>query len=163
MTEKNPFLNHPVRLRGTGMDTRERKAIRKGLRTLHTLEIMAVNIYRYQISGKHPDLSPHLIAAMENEMGHVRDFTVKLMEYGMRPSPIRWTYWIVGWVIGTGSRLMGRTRTLKTGVWVEQKAVNHYQELLDTIDWDADTRPIVEKDQEDERHHIAMWQNLLQH
>jgi demethoxyubiquinone hydroxylase (CLK1/Coq7/Cat5 family) len=161
MAEQNPFLNHKVRLRGAGMDPKRLKAIHSGLRTLHTLEIMAVNIYRYQISKKHADLRPHHIAAMQNEMRHVEDFIVKLLEYGMTPSPIRWTYWIVGFCFGFGSRILGRTAILKTGIWVETKAVHHYQELLDTIDWDEDTRPIVAKNQQDERHHIALWESLL--
>ncbi|NQT26054.1 demethoxyubiquinone hydroxylase family protein [candidate division KSB1 bacterium] len=143
------------------MNKKQLKEIHNGLRTLHTLEIMAVNIYKYQISNKNVDLKPHLIAAMQNEMRHVEDFIVKLLEYGMKPSPIRWAYWIVGLCFGFGSRILGRQQILKTGIWVEKKAVHHYQELLDTIDWDEDTRPIVAKNQEDERHHIALWQSLL--
>lgn len=161
MSEQNPFANHSIKLRGESMDRKRLRMIRKGLRTLHTLEIMAVNIYRYQITSKFPDLTAHLIAAMENEMRHVRDFIVKLLEYGMSPSPIRWAYWIVGFCFGFGSRILGKRMILQTGIWVETKAVHHYQELLDTIEWDEDTRPIVERDQEDERHHIALWESLL--
>lgn len=98
---------------------------------------------------------------MQNEMGHVQDFIVKLLEYGMKPSPIQWAYWIVGFLFGFGSRVLGRTRILKTGVWAEAKAVDHYQELLDAIEWDEDTLPIVVRDQEDERHHMALWKSLL--
>ena len=51
---------------------------------------------------------------------------------------------------------------LKTGIWVESKAVQHYAELLDTIDWDEDTRRIIEKDQADEDGHISRWKTLLE-
>jgi len=64
-------------------------------------------------------------------------------------------------VFGFSSRLMGKKRILKTGIWVETKAVKHYKELLETIEWDEDTRRIVEKDQADEHGHIARWQAHL--
>ena len=102
-----------------------------------------------------------LIAAMQNEMGHVEDFLVKLLEYGFKPAWTRWAYWLVGWFFGFGSRILGRRWILKTGVWVEAKAVHHYSELLETIEWDEDTRPIIEKDQQDERHHIQLWESLM--
>ncbi|HDQ44954.1 MAG TPA: hypothetical protein ENN17_05560 [bacterium] len=142
------------------MSRQRLRAIRKGLRTLHTLEVMAVQIYRFQATGGSLDLRPHLIAAMQNEMRHVEDFLVKLLEYGFRPAWNRWMYWLVGWFFGYGSRILGREHILKTGIWVEDKAVHHYGELLETVEWDEDTRPIVEKDREDERHHIRLWQSL---
>ena len=43
-----------------------------------------------------------------NEMTHLQDFRVKLFEYGWKPSKARWAYWIVGFVFGFFSRLMGR-------------------------------------------------------
>jgi demethoxyubiquinone hydroxylase (CLK1/Coq7/Cat5 family) len=149
-------------MRGTGTEPAKLKAIKKGLLTLHTLELMAITIYRFQITRKSNELNRHLIAAMCNEMTHYQDFQVKLYEYGFRPGIFRWTYWIVGFTFGFLSRIMGTTATLKTGIWVETKAVNHYTELLDTIDWDQDTRRIIEKDQADEYGHINNWKKLLQ-
>ncbi|MCE5252091.1 demethoxyubiquinone hydroxylase family protein [bacterium] len=150
-----------IRLRGEGMPPSRLKGIKKGLRTLHTLELMAVTIYRFQITGEVGELNRQLIAAMCNEMTHFQDFQVKLYEYGWKPSIIRWVYWIVGFYFGFFSRLMGRTAILRTGIWVETKAVHHYDELLGTIDWDEDTRKIVEKDQSDEYGHITMWKSFL--
>jgi ubiquinone biosynthesis monooxygenase Coq7 len=99
---------------------------------------------------------------MCNEMTHYQDFQVKLYEYSFKPSIIRWAYWMVGFTFGFGSRLLGRRMILKTGIWVETKAVNHYAELLDTIDWDEETRKIIEKDQADEYGHINRWRNLFE-
>jgi len=98
---------------------------------------------------------------MCNEMTHYQDFQVKLYEFGFKPSLIRWTYWIVGFIFGFGSRTLGKKAILKTGIWVETKAVQHYAELLETIDWDEDTRRIIEKDQADEDGHINKWRTLL--
>ena len=149
-------------LRGQGMSQSRLSAIKKGLRTLHTLELMASNIYRFQITKKATELNSQLIAAMCNEMTHYQDFTVKLYEYGFRPSCLRWAFWLVGFSFGLASRLIGKRAILKTGIWVESKAVTHYAELLEKIEWDEDTRHVVEKDQADEDGHISRWRKHLE-
>ena len=156
------LLNENIRKRGHGMTSSRLKAIRNGLRTLHTLELMAVTIYRFQSRSEPDELNRQLIAAMANEMTHYQDFQVKLYEYGFTPNPFRWSYWIVGFIFGFFSRLAGRKQILKTGIWVESKAVHHYAELLETIEWDDDTQRIIEKDQADEQAHINRWKTFLE-
>ena len=121
-------------MRGEGFDPQRLRAIRKGLRTLHTLELMAQTIYKFQITKKRNDVNRQLIAAMCNEMGHYQDFQIKLYEYGFRPSVIRWAFWLVGFAFGFGSRILGKKAVFKTGIWVESKAVHHYAELLEAIE-----------------------------
>jgi len=157
-----PQLKHDdFKMRGRDMEPARLKAVKKGLLTLHTLELMATTIYRFQITRENSELNRQLIAAMCNEMTHYQDFQVKLYEFGFKPSLIRWTYWIVGFIFGFGSRTFGKKAILKTGIWVETKAVQHYAELLETIDWDEDTRRVIEKDQADEDGHINKWRALL--
>ena len=151
-----------IKLRGQGMSSSRLKGIRRGLVTFHTLETMAVTIYQFQIMKKPSEYNRQLVAAMCNEMTHLQDFQAKLFEYGFRPSIFRWAYWLVGFTFGFFSRLMGIKATLKTDIWAETKAVNHYGELLRTIDWDEDTRKMIEKNQADEYGHVKAWQNLLQ-
>ena len=150
------------KMRGGQMERGRLEAIKKGLLALHTLELMATTIYRFQITSEDCELNRQLVAAMCNEMTHYQDFQVKLYEFGLRPSLFRWAYWIVGFVFGFGSRILGKARILKTGIWVETKAVHHYAELLDKIDWDDDTRKVIEKDQADEHGHISKWKTLLE-
>ena len=123
---------------------------------------MAITIYRFQVSKEDTEHNRQLIAAMCNEMTHYQDFQVKLYEYGFRPSPIRWAFGIVGFMFGSCSRILGKKAILKTGIWVEAKAVGHYAELLETIDWDGDTRKVVQKNQADENGHINRWKKLLE-
>ena len=156
------LCNADVKLRGGDMPAARLKAINNGLLTLHTLELMAANIYKFQVTKEPNELNRQLIAAMCNEMTHYQDFQTKLLEYGFRPSILRWAYWIVGFVFGFGSRLLGRKAILKTGIWVETKAVQHYAELLSSIDWDDETRRVIEKDQADEDGHIGRWKSMLQ-
>ena len=151
-----------VALRGQGFSPERLAAIRKGLTTLHTLELMAQTIYKFQITKKPSELNRKLIAAMCNEMTHYQDFQVKLYEYNFRPSILRAAFWMVGFVFGFTSRLRGQKAILKTGIWVETKAVHHYAELLSTIEWDDDTRAIIEKDQADEDGHVDSWKKLLE-
>lgn len=150
------------KLRGQGYAPERLAAIRKALRTLHTLELMAQTIYRFQITRGRSDMNRQLIAAMCNEMGHYQDFQIKLYEYGFPPSILRPAYWIVGFVFGFGSRLLGAKAVLKTGIWVESKAVHHYAQLLKDVEWDEETREVIEKDQADEDGHISRWQTLLE-
>jgi ubiquinone biosynthesis monooxygenase Coq7 len=153
--------NEDIKIRGRGFPEPRLKSLKKGLRTLHTLELMAVNIYKFQVIRTPGELNRQLIAAMCNEMTHFQDFQLKLLEYGFRPSILRWAYWLVGFAFGLGSRLLGRKAILKTGIWVESKAVHHYSELLHSIDWDEDSRRTIEKNQADEYGHISRWKNLL--
>lgn len=145
------------KMRGQGMSSERLKSIRKGLRTLHTLETMATSIYKFQITKKPSELNRRLIAAMCNEMCHIQDFQIKLYEYGWKPSKLRWVFWFVGFKLGFISRLLGQKAILGVGRWVETLAVHHYDKLLKTIDWDEDTRKVVEKAQADERGHIEAW------
>jgi len=151
------------RLRGENMDAGRLRAVRKGLVTLHTLELMAMTIYKFQLTAARTEHNRQLVAAMCNEMTHHQDFQVKLYEFGFRPSILRWAYWFVGFFFGFGSRLLGERAILKMGIWVESKAVAHYAELLETIDWDDETRAVIEKDQADEDGHISHWRAMLEH
>lgn len=149
------------KLRGQGIPSDRLKRIKKGLHTLHTLETMAVNIYKFQVTKKENELNRQLIAAMCNEMTHLQDFQVKLFEYGFKPEKFRLLYWIVGFIFGYFSRLMGTNAVLRTGIWVERKAVRHYGELLREIEWDEETRKIIGKDKADEEGHINRWKAFL--
>ena len=42
---------------------------------------------------------------------------------------------------------VGQKAILKTGIFVETKAVHHYAELLNAAEWDDPTRRVIEKDQ----------------
>jgi len=146
---------------GRGLDSEKRKALRKGLQTLHALEIMAVNIYKCQITKDVTPLNTALTTAMANEMTHMQDFQTRLYEYGFKPGKLRGRFWLIGYVFGLGSRMMGAKRVLKTGIWAESKAVEHYGKLLASAEWDDETRAVIEKDRADEYGHIARWEGFL--
>jgi ubiquinone biosynthesis monooxygenase Coq7 len=150
-----------IHLRREIADPAKLKTLKNALIAFHNLETMAVNIYRFQITKAPSELNRQLIAAMCNEITHMQDFQVKLYEYGFKPGILCPAYWLLGFAVGFTSRLLGLKAILKTGIWVETKAVNHYAELLETVDWDEQTRMIIEKDQADEDGHINRWKNSL--
>ena len=143
---------------GRTLDEDKRRALKKGLQTLHALEIMAVNIYKCQITKDVTPLNTALTTAMANEMTHMQDFQTRLYEYGFRPAKLRGRFWMAGYVFGLGSRMMGPKQVLKTGIWAEKKAVEHYGRLLAGAEWDDETRAVIEKDRADEMGHIARWE-----
>lgn len=149
-----------IRLRGPGMALERLKAIKKGLRTLHTAETMAINVYKFQLTSDASEFNRLLIAAMANEMTHLQDFQIKLYEYGWKPSKSRWINWVISAVFGYISRLRGKKAILETGIWVENTATQHYDELIRTIEWDEDTLRMIKKNRADEDEHIARWQKL---
>ena len=158
-----PLLhNEDIKIRGCDLPASRLRDIRKSLRILHSLELMAVNIYRFQVTKEPSNLNRQLIAAACNEMTHYQDFQVKLLEYGFKADRFRWLYWIAGAAIGLTSRLAGTRAGLKTAIWVEQKAVAHYDELLTSVEWDEDTRRVIEKNQSDEYGHINRWKRVLE-
>lgn len=150
-----------IKFRGEEFSKERLKKIHAALLTFHNLENMATNIYRFQITKEKSELNRLLLAAMLNESTHIQDFEVKLYEYGFKPSILRYAYKILGFCFGFGSRLLGKKAMLALGVWVETKAVAHYAELLEHIEWDEDTRKMIEKDQADEDLHISRWSSML--
>ncbi len=152
-----------VKARGGELSPGRKAAVRKALLALHAFEIMAVNIYKCQITSGCCALNTDLTVAMCNEMTHMQDFQTKLYEHGFKPSKLRWRYWLVGYALGLGSRMFGSRCMLKTSAWAERKAIRDYGEILADIDWDEDTRAVIEKDQADESGHVAHWEYLLGH
>jgi demethoxyubiquinone hydroxylase (CLK1/Coq7/Cat5 family) len=166
MTEDDQVIRPELRFqdiheRGEGYPAARLKATKKAMQKLHTLETMAVNIYKYEITSERTPLNTFLVAAMANEMTHLQDFQTKLYEYGFRPRKTRFAFWLAGFFLGVGSRLLGPRRILKTNIWAEKKAVLDYQRFLRDVEWDEETRPLVAKDGADEEGHVARWTALL--
>jgi demethoxyubiquinone hydroxylase (CLK1/Coq7/Cat5 family) len=149
------------KIRGHNLSYRQVRTIRKSLRVLHNLEVMAGCIYRLQIRRTMCEHNRELIAAMCNEMSHLQDYLVLLFEYSTRPAKTRAGWWFLGSLLGYTSRLMGRTVILKTGIWIEKKTIHHYEQLLKSVDGEQPVRAILEKNLADEHAHIQRWKDLL--
>jgi len=150
-----------IKFKGAGFSKDRLKKIKEALLTFHNLETMATNVYRFQMTKEKSELNRLLLAAMLNESTHIQDFEVKLYEYGFRPSLKRYCFAILGFVFGFSTKILGPKSILALGVWVETKAVAHYAHLLEDIEWDEDTKKMIQKDQADEDLHISRWSSML--
>jgi len=133
------------------------------LRALVNLEIMAVRIYRGQRwrLGRSEITAEALAEAIAVEERHVRELDSRRQELGGSRSMLSPFYAAAGWLIGFIPSLLGQRAALKTGIWVEERAVRDYQRLLDRVPFDDESRALVERNQEDEREHIRMWEESL--
>ncbi len=145
-----------------GLSKLQLRKLRKALQALHSLELMATNIYKFQISPDSTALNVSLISAMANEMTHFQDFQIALYSLGFKPSVLRFFWQFVGIFFGFASRLLGKRAVLKVGIWTETRATSHYSQLLKDLDWPQGLRNTVEKNAADEQGHIEHWQAVLQ-
>jgi demethoxyubiquinone hydroxylase (CLK1/Coq7/Cat5 family) len=159
---RNEMKTGELRMRAPGEEPKKLAEIQKELRRLHAFEVMAVNIYRMQIKKNTSDLACKLIKGMGNEMTHVQDFQIKLYEYNSKPSPLRWVAGLAGIIIGLASSLGGEKAIVKSGIWLEERAVEHYEKVIKNVPWDKDTLAVIEKNLSDECHHINTWRNYLE-
>jgi demethoxyubiquinone hydroxylase (CLK1/Coq7/Cat5 family) len=148
-------------IRGHNLARHRVRTFRDALQLLHDREAMAVSLYRLQIRSEMCEHNRELIAALCNKMSHLQDYFILLFEYGARPAKVRAAWWLLGGFLGYGSRLLGRTRVLKTGIRIEKKILRRYEQLLKTIDWEADVRALLEKNRDDAHAHIHRWKTLL--
>jgi len=146
---------------GRALTGTSRRTLRRALQTLHRLEIMAVNVYKNQMPRRDECQNRQLISAMANEISHVQDFQILLYEFGFGPSSLRFAFWIVGVLLGTGSRLAGGRAVPRMGIWTETKAVRHYSELIDSIRWDEKSLQILIRNRKDEEAHLSIWKKAM--
>ena len=135
-----------VKPRGRDLGGGQRKALRKALRTLHSLEIMAMNIYKCQITKDATPLNTALTERhVQRDDAHagLPDPALRVrLHAGQAARPL-----LDGRLrLRPGLPDDGDERMLKTGIWVENKAVEHYGKLLAGADWDDETRVFIEKD-----------------
>ena len=142
------------------MATRE---VLRAFRALVNLEIMAVRVYRGQRwrLGRSEVTAEALEKAIAVEEKHVRDLASRRQELGGSPSVLSPFYAVAGWLIGFVPSLLGQRAALKTSIWVEERAVKDYQQMLDQVPFDDESRALVQQNQEDEREHIRMWEECL--
>jgi demethoxyubiquinone hydroxylase (CLK1/Coq7/Cat5 family) len=152
-----------IRLRAAGATPAQLRAVRRTLRATNRLETMAVQVYRAQWSAEPTELNRQLVAAMDNELTHQADSLSRLMEYGGRPMLLRAPFYVVGWVLGRVSRMLGLRAMLRLGAWVEAKAIDHYAHLTAAVDWDPATHDLLVGMWNDEKCHHRRWTYLLEH
>ena len=140
------------------------KEIIRALNAVVKVEAMAVQIYRAQMwkfRGRQ-EIARRLIDATATERRHFDDLTSRVRDLGGTPSRLSPLFAVAGWIIGFLPTLAGKVPTLKLDIWVEERAVRDYQDFLNRVDFDDESRALMEKNMADEEEHIRAWKESIE-
>lgn len=135
----------------------------RALRRMHDIERFAVEIYRTQIRAfSEKEIADRLKAAMANEQEHVNDLQARIGELGGSCSSLGFFFQMAGKLLGFTTTLLGKLFLLKTDIRIERRAVKDYGDFLQKVDFDEKSRGLVQKNLEDEKAHIKMWEESIE-
>ena len=136
----------------------------RALNAVVKVEAMAVQIYRAQMwrfRGRR-EIAERLIHATVNERKHFDDLTSRVRDLGGTPSRLSPLFAVGGWMIGFLPTLAGKVPALKLDIRVEERAVRDYQRFLNRVNFDEESRALMEKNMADEEEHIRAWKDSIE-
>jgi bacterioferritin len=142
---------------------RDRKIIH-ALNAVVKVEAMAVQIYRAQMwrfRGRQ-EIAQKLIHATANEQQHFDDLVSRVRDLGSTPSRLSPLFAVAGWIIGFLPTLAGKVPALKLDILVEERAVRDYQGFLSSVNFDDESRELMERNMADEKEHIRAWKESIE-
>jgi bacterioferritin len=140
------------------------KKIIRALNAVVKVEAMAVQIYRAQmwrLRGRQ-EIAERLIDATATERRHFDDLVSRVRALGGTPSRLSPLFAVAGWIIGFLPTLIGKVPTLKVNILVEERAVRDYQGFLNSVDFDDESRELMERNMADEKEHIRAWKESIE-
>lgn len=140
------------------------KEIIRALNAVVKVEAMAVQIYRAQMwrfRGKQ-EIAERLVQAIANERQHFDDLSSRVRDLGGVPSRLSPLFTVAGWIMGFLPTLAGKVAALKLDIWVEERAVKDYQGFLNRVNFDDESRALMEKNMADEEEHIRAWKESIE-
>jgi bacterioferritin (cytochrome b1) len=99
---------------------------------------------------------------MENEQEHVDDLRKRIGELDGTTSSLGFSFQMAGKVLAFTSTLLGKKFVLKADIRLEKRAVKDYSAFLEKVNFDEESKALIEKNIEDERLHIERWQDSLE-
>jgi len=140
------------------------KEIIRALNAVVKVEAMAVQIYRAQMwrfRGRQ-EIAERLVHATANERKHFDDLTSRVRDLGSTPSRLSPLFAVAGWIMGLLPALAGKVPALNLDIWVEERAVRDYQGFLNVVNFDDESRALMEKNMVDEEEHIRAWKESIE-
>ncbi len=132
------------------------------LRKMHNLERFATQIYRAQMTAfSEKEISDKLKIAGDNEQEHTDNLKARIESLGGEPSWQGFLFQMAGKILGLFTRIIGKMFILKTDIWTERKAVEHYGAFLQRLNFDEESKALIQKNLEDEKVHIKTWENSI--
>jgi bacterioferritin len=140
------------------------KKIIRALNAVVKVEAMAIQIYRAQMwrfRGRQ-EIAQKLVDATDNERKHFADLTSRVRDLGGTPSRLSPLFAVAGWIMGFLPAVVGKVPALKVDILVEERAVKDYQGFLNRVDFDDESREIMERNMADEKEHIRAWKESIE-
>ena len=140
------------------------KKVIRALNAVVKVEAMAIQIYRAQMwrfRGKQ-EIAQKLVHATDNERKHFDDLVSRVRDLGGTPSRLSPLFAVAGWIIGFLPTLVGKVPTLKLNILVEERAVRDYQGFLNSVNFDDESRELMERNMADEKEHIRAWKESIE-
>jgi bacterioferritin len=132
------------------------------LRKMHNLERFATEVYRAQITAfLEKEISDRLRLARDNEKEHTENLRARIEKLGGEPSWQGFFFQMAGKMLGCFTRIMGKMFILKADIWVERKAVKDYGAFLQRLNFDEESKALVQRNLEDEKVHIKRWEDSI--
>ncbi|MBM3156686.1 MAG: ferritin-like domain-containing protein [Chloroflexi bacterium] len=130
------------------------------LRKMYNLERFATEIYRTQIAAfTEKEISDRLKIARDNEQEHTDNLKAQIEKLGGRQSRQGFLFQAAGRMLGCFTRMMGKMFILKADIWIETKAVKDYGAFLQRLNFDEESKALVQRNLEDEKVHIKRWED----
>ncbi len=133
------------------------------LNFMYCMERFATAVYRAQ-SGAFKDtlIAKKMAYAVENERQHALDVAGMIVKLDSRPFRLAFLFRMAGTGVGLLSRLPGRVPALNAAVMIEKRAVKDYGYFLRRLDYDKQTRKLLQRIIADEELHTKNWQDSIQ-
>jgi bacterioferritin len=136
--------------------------VSSSLNFMYKMEQFATRIYLVQRGAfKGSDVADKLTAASENEQTHVELLRAQITDLKIGLSPWGFLFKIAAIVVGTVTRICGKTTIMRADIFVESRAVKDYGNYVKKIGYDEKTAAMLKRIIEDEERHVAIWRNSL--
>jgi bacterioferritin len=140
------------------------KKVIRALNAVVKVEAMAIQIYRAQMwrfRGKQ-EIAQKLVHATDNERKHFDDLVSRVRDLGGTPSRLSPLFAVAGWIMGFLPAVVGKVPALRVDILVEERAVKDYQGFLNRVDFDDESRELMERNMADEKEHIRTWKESIE-
>lgn len=129
------------------------------IRVNHSGEYGAKCIYQGQMSVlKNKDTYEVLAAMAEQEQNHLDYFTKEMQERKVRPSVFIPLWHILGYALGKGTAMLGKTSAMVCTEAVEEVIDQHYQDQIKKLQNTKETElsEVIEKFRQEELEHCEL-------
>jgi len=133
------------------------------LNFMYCMERFATQIYRTQAAAfKSDSIAEQLLAASENERGHVFKLQAQIKALNGRVYPFGLLFQFMGIILGLITSLLGSRNLFRADTFIEARAVKDYNNLLKTVSFTPSTAKLIQELIADEEVHTTNWRKAAE-